>query len=230
MWFPCRDEHWSYDPHAKWYDEDHDQDEKPVKQSIFTNLNDDIRLTVDANSLIGRTSPERGPSETIDTVSPLYLFNHKLWIDWTQVEQNAAAIAAEITARSGADAAETAARIAADSALAARLTVLETRTYVDMGGVAIIAPAAGFTHNVAADAGAVIVNLSSNISSGTFKLPIAPTGRQKIDFIVTKNIATITFTTDNGAHTLSNPPTSASGGKCISAVFGPVLSTWLFFA
>ena len=175
VWFPCRDEHWSYDPHAKWYDEDHDQDEKPVKQSIFTNLNDDIRLTVDANSLIGRTSPERGPSETIDTVSPLYLFNHKLWIDWSEVEQNAAAIAAEITARS-----------AADTALSARVTALETRTYVDLGGVAIIAPANGFTHNVAADAGAVIVNIPSNLSSGTFKLPIAPTGRQKIDFIAPK--------------------------------------------
>ena len=96
--FACRDERWSYDPNAKWYDEDHDQDEKPVKQSIFTNLNDALNLMVSAGTLVGRTSPGRGLAQTIQPAAPLYVADFKLQIDSTVLLTRIAQLEARATA------------------------------------------------------------------------------------------------------------------------------------
>src|SRR4029077_8580913 len=58
-----------------------------VKQAIFTNLNDAIELTISTQTLVGRTSPGRGPAELILASYPLYLLDRTLRIDWTDVEE-----------------------------------------------------------------------------------------------------------------------------------------------
>lgn len=126
VWFPCRDERWSHDPDAKWFDEDHDQGEKPVKQAIFTNLNDELDLSVSHLTLVGRTSPERGRAEAIEPVLPLYLSARKLWVDWTDVDNLRTDLTTETAARAAAVTAEAAARVAADAAEAsARATITD---------------------------------------------------------------------------------------------------------
>jgi hypothetical protein len=87
VWFTCKTERWSRDPKAKFYDDDDTQFGRPVKQAIFTNLNDGIELTMSAGTLAGRTTHERGPAEDIIVGKPLWLADKKLRIDWSEVEQ-----------------------------------------------------------------------------------------------------------------------------------------------
>ena len=233
VWLHNRLKRWSNDPHAPYYDDDGSQDEGPVQEAIFSNLNDDIEFEISALTLVGRTSPERGPAELIEAVLPLFLWNRKLWIDIAQLAEDLAGLEAFTTLpRLDGVAADLNTLNDSIMALQHRVTALETapRSYVDRGGVELIAPLNDFIHQVTEDAGVVILNPAGNLARGTFKLPTAPTGRQKIDFIAVKSVNNLTFLTDNVAHTLANPPSGVTGGKCITAVFGPTFSTWLFFA
>ena len=65
VWLRHRLKRWSNDPNAEFYDEDGTEDEGPVQQAIFANLNDEIELTISSPSLVGRLSPGRGPAETV---------------------------------------------------------------------------------------------------------------------------------------------------------------------
>jgi hypothetical protein len=227
VWLRNRLKWWqTTDPNGRYYDEDGTENGGLVQEAIFSNLNDEIELTVAELTLVGRTAGGRGPAEMITAELPLFLFEGKLSIDWSRVDGLEFGLAAEIGARQAAVAANT----SAIAALDARLAALETRSYVDRGGVEIITPSTGFVYSVAATSGVVIMNSASTLAAGTFKLPTAPLGRQRIDFIFMKNITSLSFATDNGAHTLSNAPSSTSAGKCISAVFGPTLSSWMFLA
>ena len=84
-WLRNRLKRWSRDPTAPYYDEDDTENEGPVQEAIYSNLNDDIELTVSQLTLIGRTSPGRGPAEPIEAAPPLYMFDGKLLIDITDL-------------------------------------------------------------------------------------------------------------------------------------------------
>jgi hypothetical protein len=102
VWLRNRLKHWSRDPNSEYFDEDDTEGEGPVKEAIFSNLNDEIELTISQLTLVGRTSPERGPAEAIACVDPLYLHDLKLQIDWSDVEQVKTDVAAETSARTAA--------------------------------------------------------------------------------------------------------------------------------
>jgi hypothetical protein len=81
IWFLNRLKRWSTDPSAPYYDEDGSENGAPVQEAIFSNLNDELELTVSELSLVGRTSSGLGAAEAIKVEPPLYLRDGKLFID-----------------------------------------------------------------------------------------------------------------------------------------------------
>ncbi len=170
VWPLIRLKRWSNDPGSEFYDDDHSQNEGPVKQAIFANLNDDFEFTISQLSLVGRTSGGRGPAETIQAVDPLYLFDRKLFIDWSDVELLQSAMLAEIEDRTDAVANEAATRTAIDNGIIAAINALSDSitTAIGSNSAAIAANTAAIAANTAA-----IVTLGRDIE-GLRRIGVAP--------------------------------------------------------